>query len=215
MNKLLSNWRKLALARILTGRHRQKNMENMTKTTEENVPQKEEAVNGESRAEKSKKKSKKSAATKLKEELEQVEAQHAELKDKYLRLLADFDNFKKRNARERLDLISTAGQEIMSGLLPVLDDFNRAMKTLETAEEVSAVKEGMALIFNKMKNELESRGLKEMESVGQDFDPEFHEAITEIAAPEKKLKGKVVDEIESGYYLREKIIRHAKVVVGK
>ena len=135
--------------------------------------------------------------------------------DKYLRLLADFDNFKKRNARERLELIGTAGQEIMVGLLPVLDDFKRAMKTLETAEKVDAVKEGMELIHTKFKNELGNRGLKEMESIGNDFDPEFHEAITEIPAPSDDMKGKVVDEIESGFYLREKIIRHAKVVVGK
>ena len=155
------------------------------------------------------------ADTDLPDAPELPQQQLEELKDKHLRLLAEFDNFKKRNARERLELISTAGQEVIVDLLPVLDDFDRAIKTSEKAIDAEVLKEGTKLIHEKLKGLLQQRGLKEMDSIGKPFDAEFHEAITEIPAADESQKGMVVDEIEKGYYLKGKIIRYAKVVVGK
>jgi len=137
-----------------------------------------------------------------------------EYKDKHLRLYADFDNFKKRNAKERLELILTAGKDVIQDMLPILDDFERATKALENTTDVAAVKEGMKLIQAKLVKTLESKGLKPIEAIGKEFNVEQCEAITEIqAAPE--MAGKVIDEVEKGYYLNDKIIRFAKVVVGK
>lgn len=143
------------------------------------------------------------------------QAKHDELKDKYVRLFADFDNYKKRVARERLELIKDASKDVILNLLPVLDDFERALKAAETATEVAPVKEGMALIQHKLLKNLEQKGLKAVEPKGEAFDVEYHEAITEIPAPTEELKGKVVDVVEKGYYLNDRIIRYAKVVVGK
>jgi len=148
-------------------------------------------------------------------ELEKVKEELMECKDKHLRLAAEFDNFKRRNAKERVELIQTAGREVISGLLEILDDANRAQKQLETSEDVQQIKEGVFLIFNKLKNKLQAKGLKPMESIGKDFNPDLHEAISEIPTPSEELKGKVLDEVVQGYYLNDKIIRHAKVVVGK
>lgn len=148
-------------------------------------------------------------------EINKLEQQIAELRDKYLRQVADFDNFRKRTAKERLELIQTAGRDIISELLPILDDSERAEKQLDSAQDVSALKEGLKLVFGKLKSTLQSKGLKPMDSIGSDFNPEFHEAITEIPAPGENMKGKVIDEVEKGYYLNDKIIRFAKVVVGK
>jgi molecular chaperone GrpE len=144
----------------------------------------------------------------LKKELE-------ELRDKYVRLYADFDNAKKRMARERLDLILTASKDVLKDLLPVLDDFERAQKALEKSEDVNAVKEGLNLVYTKLTNTLASKGLEAMDSIGKEFDVNQHEAITEIPAPSPEQAGKVVDEVEKGYLLNDKIIRFAKVVVGK
>ena len=148
-------------------------------------------------------------------ESEKVQQEAAEWKDKYLRLVAEFDNFRKRNAKERLELIQTAGKDVIVSLLDVLDDSERAQKQLETSNDAAASKEGVLLVFNKLRNPLQSRGLKPMNSTGQEFNPDLHEAITEIPAPSKQLEGKVVDEVQKGYYLNDKIIRFAKVVVGK
>jgi molecular chaperone GrpE len=136
-------------------------------------------------------------------------------KDKSLRLFAEFDNFKKRTSKERLELIQTAGKEVVISMLPVLDDFERALKQMENAQDVTAVKEGVQMIYNKFKNTLEQKGLKEMQAIQQEFNADVHEAITEIPAPTDDLKGKVIDQVEKGYYLFDKIIRFAKVVVGK
>jgi molecular chaperone GrpE len=149
------------------------------------------------------------------DEVAQLQKQLAEQKEKYLRLFADFDNFKKRTAKERLDLLNTAGKDIILSIVPVVDDFERAIAVAETAQEIASVKEGMMLIKNKMFSILEQRGLKAMETKGEAFDPEKHEAITEIPAPTEDLKGKVIDQVEKGYYMHDKIIRYAKVVVGK
>jgi molecular chaperone GrpE len=145
---------------------------------------------------------------KLKSELD-------EQKDKFLRKVAEFENFKRRTARERVELIQTAGREVITSMLDVLDDCDRAQKQIEKGENSTEIKEGVLLVFNKLRNSLTSRGLKPMETLHQDFDPDLHEAITEIPAPSAELKGKILDEVVKGYYLNDKIIRHAKVVVGK
>lgn len=148
-------------------------------------------------------------------ELEKLRTELQESKERYLRLAAEFDNYRRRTSKERVELIQTAGKEIISELLPVLDDWDRAEKQFANDVEAGAFREGISLIFHKLKNTLQARGLKPMEAAGKEFDAELHEAITQIDAPTPDLQGKVVDEVEKGYYLGEKIIRHAKVVVGK
>lgn len=147
--------------------------------------------------------------------LEKLKAELEDAKDKFIRKVAEFDNFKRRSAKERIELIQTAGKEVITDLLNVLDDCDRAQKQLETSTDAAAIKEGVMLVFNKLRNTLQSKGVKAMETVQQEFNPDLHEAITEIPAPTDNLKGKVVDEVVKGYYLNDKIIRHAKVVVGK
>jgi molecular chaperone GrpE len=134
--------------------------------------------------------------------------------DKYLRLYAEFDNFRRRTTKERVELLQTAGKEVIVSLIPVLDDFERAVKSMEKATDINAVKEGVVLVQNKLNNILTQKGLKPMEAVGQPFDADLHEAITNIPAPSDDLKGKVIDEMEKGYYLNDKVIRFAKVIVG-
>ncbi|MCO5237782.1 MAG: nucleotide exchange factor GrpE [Chitinophagaceae bacterium] len=149
------------------------------------------------------------------EELETVKAELAEQKDKYLRLYAEFDNFKRRNAKERIDLIQTAGKEVIISLLDVLDDCDRAEAQIrESDQPQDAIQEGVLLIFNKLRTTLISKGLRPMNCVGQEFNPDEQEALSQVPVTEEKLKGKVVDEIVKGYYLNDKIIRFAKVVVG-
>jgi molecular chaperone GrpE len=145
---------------------------------------------------------------------EKLQAELEEQKDKYLRLFAEFDNFKRRNAKERIELIQTAGKDVIVSLLEVMDDFERAEKQMQNSDDAAAIKEGIGLVFNKLKSTLAAKGLKAMESINTEFDVEKHEAITEVPAPDD-MKGKVVDEVEKGYYLNNKLIRFAKVVVGK
>lgn len=145
----------------------------------------------------------------LKEELKKE-------KDKYLRLFAEFDNFKKRTGKERLDIFKTANSETISALLPVLDDFERAIKEIKKSDENNEHLEGVELIQNKMIEILRSKGLKQMEiEIGDDFDVEIMEAVARIPAPEEDLKGKIVDIVQTGYFLTDKVIRHARVVVGQ
>lgn len=146
--------------------------------------------------------------TELKKELD-------DLRDKYVRLYADFDNARKRMAKEKLELILTASKDVVKDILPVLDDFERAQKAVANSTDVNAVKEGLNLVHTKLTNTLSSKGLKAMEAIGKDFDVEHHEAITEIPAPTPEQAGKVIDEVEKGYFLNDKIIRFAKVIVGK
>ena len=147
--------------------------------------------------------------------MEKLNAELEEAKDKYLRKVAEFENFKRRNAKERIELIQTAGRDVITEMLNVLDDCDRAQKQLESSDDYATNKEGVLLVFNKLRNTLQARGVKAMETVHQDFNADLHEAITEIPAPSEELKGKIVDEVMKGYYLNDKIIRHAKVVVGK
>ncbi|GEP92542.1 molecular chaperone GrpE [Chitinophaga terrae (ex Kim and Jung 2007)] len=148
-------------------------------------------------------------------ELEKKEQEINELRDKYLRLQAEFDNYRKRTAKEKVELLQTAGKEVILSLLDVLDDSDRALKQLENTTDIEAVKDGVKLVFNKLKNTLQAKGLKPMESLDTPFDPDLHDAITEIPAPTPEQSGKVVDVLQPGYYLNDKLIRHAKVIVGK
>lgn len=148
-------------------------------------------------------------------ELEKTKVELAEAKDKYLRLYSEFENYRRRTAKEKLELIQTGTEGLITALIPIIDDFERAQKSNEEDADLKSVQEGMNLIANKFNNTLVQKGLKVMESKqGIDFDPELHEAITQIPAPSKKLKGKVVDVVEKGYFLGEKVVRFAKVVTG-
>ncbi|MGN7887204.1 nucleotide exchange factor GrpE [Dyadobacter endophyticus] len=146
--------------------------------------------------------------------LDAAKAEIAELKDKYLRLYADFENFRRRTAKEKLEMISGASADTVKLILPIVDDFERAKVSFDSSTEIDALKEGVDLIYTKLYKALESKGLKAMESKGADFDAEIHESIAQFPAPSEDLKGKVIDEIEKGYYLNDKVIRYAKVIVG-
>ncbi|MFN5784908.1 MAG: nucleotide exchange factor GrpE [Flavobacteriia bacterium] len=139
----------------------------------------------------------------------------AELNDRFLRLYAEFDNYRKRTNKEKIDLISNANQGVLTDLLPIMDDFERAILNNETAEDIAIVKEGFHLIFNKFRGILEAKGLKAMNAKGESFDSELHEAIANVPAPSENEKGKVIDDVEKGYFLNDKVIRYAKVVVGQ
>jgi len=147
-------------------------------------------------------------------ETEALKIEVAEQKDKFIRLYAEFDNFKRRSAKERIEMMQTAGKEVIQSLLEVMDDFDRAEKQIQGSDDITQIRQGIALVVSKFRNTLTLRGLKEMNCVGQDFNPDFHEAITEIDV-EENMKGKVFDELEKGYTLNDKIIRFSKVVVGK
>jgi molecular chaperone GrpE len=144
-----------------------------------------------------------------------AEEKYAELNDRYLRLHAEFDNFRKRTYKERIELTATANKDVLLNLLPVMDNFERAIVTNEKSEDVAAMKEGFHLIYTMFKGILDSKGLKPMEAKGAHFDSDLHEAIANIPAPDKKMVGKVIEDVEKGYYLNDKVIRFAKVVVGQ
>ena len=145
---------------------------------------------------------------------EELEIQVKEINDKYLRLYSEFENFRKRTIKERADLTKIASASVMEVMLPVLDDFERAIANMDEAKDLEAVKEGVVLIHEKMVRELGNKGLAKVNPVGETFDAEFHEAITQIPAPSEDMKGKVVDVVENGYNLHDKVVRFAKVVVG-
>ena len=147
-------------------------------------------------------------------ELEKLQAELAEQKDKFIRLYSEFENFRRRTAKEKLELSQQAGASVLKDLLPVIDDFERAQNAFETSSDVNALREGLALVYNKFYKTIEQNGVKPMNCKGQAFDPELQEAITQIPAPSKDLVGKVVDEVEKGYFLNDKVLRFAKVVIG-
>lgn len=187
-----------------------KNQENISKESEETVPNEENTTKNET--------SNESVSTESADENSMVttlQNEVNELKDKYLRQVAEFDNFRRRTAKERIELIQTASKDLVTELLEVLDDYERAEKQMANSTDVVAIKEGTNLIFSKLRNILQAKGLKPMNATGEEFNADLHEAITEIPAPTEELKGKVIDEVVKGYYLNEKIIRYAKVVVGK
>jgi molecular chaperone GrpE len=139
----------------------------------------------------------------------------AEEKNKYLRLSAEFDNYRKRTLKEKMELSKLAGEQIFLKILPVLDDLDRALKSIQESSDLEAVREGIRLIYGKLNEYLSQQGVKEIEALHEDFDTDLHEAVTKIPAPDKKLKGKIVDVIEKGYFLNEKVIRYSKVVIGE
>ncbi len=197
----------------------------MTESTKTNKEQEMETKKAEAQHEhdekeagkKNQAKVKKSKSTKKSADTLEVEhkQQIGELNDKYLRLYSEFDNYRRRTSKEKLDMAKTAAEELIVDLLPVLDDFDRAIKSAGETEDCNAVKEGMNLIHNKLNNILTRKGLTAIDAKGGEFDTDFHEAITYIPAPTDDLKGKVVDEVEKGYKLHDKVIRYSKVVIGQ
>ncbi len=197
----------------------------MTSNEKINTEQEMEMKNGEEQAgkaadhDKKKEHSKGKKAKGKKGPADAMEAEYKqqvdELNDKYLRLYSEFDNFRRRTSREKLELAKTASEELIIELLPVLDDFERAVRSAEETQDCDAVKEGMSLIHSKLRNILTRKGLAPIEAKGAEFDTDFHEAITYIPASSDGLKGKVVDEIEKGYKLNDKVIRYSKVVLGQ
>ena len=159
-------------------------------------------------------KKKSARKTKVSKEIE-LQEKIDELNDKYLRLYSEFDNYRKRTIKEKIDFSKMASAEVISDLLPVMDDFERAIKSTEDSDDCDAFKEGINLIFNKLKGVLEKKGLKPIEAIGKEFDTDFHEGIAYIPAPSEDLIGKIVDETEKGYMLNDKVIRFSKVVIGQ
>ncbi len=155
------------------------------------------------------------AAEQIVDEIEQMKQQFTELNDKNLRLMAEFDNYRKRTLKERMDLIKTAGEKVLADLLPLVDDFERAQKAMEISDDILAVKEGVDLIYNKLIAFLLQNGVKAIPTENEAFDTEFHEAITTFPAPSEELKGKIIDCVSKGYTMNEKVIRFSKVVVGE
>lgn len=190
------------------------------KKQSEDILESQEAEKNESVRE-DKKGKKKSASKKssqldeLKAQLAEKESELSELKDKYLRIFAEFDNYKKRTMKEKMDFMRNASQDVLVDLLPVLDDFDRAKQSADSENTDEVFSEGVTLVFNKLGNVMKSKGIVPMETNGAVFDAELHEAITKIPAPSDDMKGKIIDTITKGYYLNDKIIRHAKVVVGE
>ncbi|WP_455639727.1 nucleotide exchange factor GrpE [Parabacteroides sp.] len=148
-------------------------------------------------------------------ELEELKKKYNELNDSHLRLMAEFDNYRKRTLREKADLIKNGGEAALKGLLPVVDDFERALQNIRNSEDVEAVKEGVELIYSKFMAYLSQQGVKAIEAIGQPFDTEMFEAVATIPAPEPELKGKILDCVQTGYTLNDRVLRHAKVVVGE
>lgn len=153
--------------------------------------------------------------SKSEEQLQKTETELLELKDKHIRLQAEFDNYRKRTLKERMELLKSASESVLNGILPVIDDFDRAIQMLNVSEEENHVKDGVTLIYNKFQEFLKQNGVKEIAAKEQDFDTDLHEAITKIPAPTEELKGKVVDVVQKGYYLNDKVIRFSKVVIGE
>ncbi|MDL2239348.1 nucleotide exchange factor GrpE [Bacteroidales bacterium OttesenSCG-928-K03] len=172
------------------------------------------SLNGNASNSKKKKSSNKNKSDKMAEENEKLRTELAETKDKFLRLFSEFDNFRKRTSKEKIDIINSAGENVISKLLPVLDDIDRAEVAFEKTNEIEALKQGNSLIFEKLKQILLNCGLKEMKSTGDDFDPDIHEAIANFPTENEEQKNKIIDTTEKGYTLNDKVIRTAKVVVG-
>jgi len=166
----------------------------------------------------SKKESKKDKAhkkSKVEEQLEIAESELLEMKDKHIRLQAEFDNYRKRTLKERMELLKTASESLLISILPVIDDFDRAVQTLDLVEEDNHLKDGVMLIYSKFQDFLKQNGVKEIEAKDQPFDTDLHEAITKFPAPSEEMKGKIIDVVQKGYYLNDKVIRHSKVVIGE
>jgi len=186
--------------------------DNSTNKTEDKSDKKEEVKEKKSSKKKSKKK--KNREAELEEELIEAKEKIAEINDKYLRLYSEFDNFRKRTIKEKSDIYKTAGEDVIVNIISVVDDFERALKATEATDENKAHREGLELIYNRFLNILTQKNVKEIECIGKEFDTDLHEALTKIPAPTEEMKGKVIDAIEKGYTMNDKVIRFAKVVVG-
>lgn len=200
-----------------TAQNKTEQEEKKTKETTENKKKEDKAKATKSEKEDKEPKKKESSKEEKKEvKVEKTDAEKlAEMNDKYLRLAAEYDNYRRRTLKEKMELSKTAGEDILVNILPVVDDFERGLDNIDKAKDIEAVKEGVQLIYNKFKDFLKQRGVKEIEAKETEFDTDMHEALTKIPAPTEELKGKVVDVIEKGYYLNDKIIRFSKVVVGE
>ncbi|MDD2204063.1 MAG: nucleotide exchange factor GrpE [Bacteroidales bacterium] len=188
--------------------------EQILETSEQNSVKENIDIKDKDTSNKKKSKLIKSKSEKLAEEKEELQHKLADVQDKYLRLFSEFDNYRKRTAKEKMDIISSASSSMITKLLPILDDIERADKAFETAADVEAIKTGSQLIFEKFKKVMMLSGLTEMDSTGKEFDSEIFEAIANFPAPNDEMKNKVIDTTEKGYLLNGKVIRHAKVVVG-
>lgn len=190
-------------------------VKNEAENTAEELKQEVQATEEKETAEATSDKKKKSKKDKREAKIEELEEQLKEMQDKHLRLQAEFDNFRRRTMKEKADLIKSGGESVLVNVLPVVDDFERALDSLKAVSDEDAGKQGTLLIYNKFKEFLKQNNIKEIEALQQDFDVDLHEAITKIPAPSEDLKGKVVDVVQKGYCLNEKVIRFAKVVIGE
>lgn len=183
--------------------------------TEKQGKNKSEEKSSSAKIKKGKKTSSQTKKDKTIEKIKTLENNYNELNDKYLRLVAEYDNYRKRTLKERMELIKSAGEDTLINFLPIMDNIDRAKKSVDEAKDIEAVKEGINLIYKHIFDFLTERGIKEIKAIGEPFDTDLHEAITKIPAPEEKMKGKVIDVIEKGYKLNDKVLRFAKVVVGE
>jgi len=192
------------------------NKEEQKKEQEEKQEQKEKTAGKEEKKKDKKKSGQKEEGKEKKEKKEKTDAEKlAELNDKYLRLTAEYDNYRRRTLKEKMELSKSAGEEILQSMLPVVDDFDRALQSIDESQDIDAIKEGVHLIYNKLKDVLAEKGVKEIEAKDQEFDTDIHEAVSKIPAPSEDMKGKVVDVVQKGYYINDKILRYSKVVVGE
>lgn len=189
--------------------------ENKSETQTESAANVKNESDSKKNSGKKKKGSKNSELEKVEKDLEETRYKLSDINDRYIRLSAEFDNYRKRTLKEKADLIKTAGGEALADVIPVIDDFERALSLIDKAVDVNAVKEGVVLIYNKFKEFLKSKSITEIDALNQEFDTDFHEALTKIPAPGEEQKGKVVDVIQKGYKIDEKVIRYAKVVIGE
>lgn len=189
----------------------EKELDTQEQEEELNVPSQEEMKEEKNE----KKKDKSSKKENVENQVEELGQKLLEMNDKYIRLSAEFDNYRKRTLKERMELTKSAGEQILMGILPVMDNFERAMASMEKTTDVQALKEGVELIYLNFKTFLQQNGVKEIECIQSDFNTDVHEAVTKVPAPTEDLKGKVVDCIQKGYYLNDKVMRFAKVVVGE
>lgn len=194
-----------------------KNVEEETveKNVEQPAAEEEQPVEGEAQNEAEEPEKELTAEEKLQAEVEKLQAEQEEMKDKYLRLSAEFDNYRKRTMKEKAELILNGGEKAFKAILPVIDDMERALATMQKATDVEAVKEGVDLIYNKFIQILGQNGVQAIDTKEKELDTDYHDAIAIIDAPTEELKGKILDCVETGYTLNDKVIRHAKVVVGK
>ncbi|PXY00673.1 nucleotide exchange factor GrpE [Marinifilum breve] len=196
-----------------TSKSKKEELEEKDLETKVEQPVEEKEVKEEPKAEKKEKK--KSAKEKKADEIEELGTKLQDINDKYMRLSAEFDNYRKRTLKEKMELTKSAGEKILVNVLPVMDNFERALQSIDEAKDVEALKEGVHLIYNNFKDFISQNGVKEIEAINKEFDTDIHEAITKIPAPSEDMKGKVVDCVEKGYTLNEKVIRFSKVVVGE